>query len=65
MPKYDVNTYREIFYAFEIEADNVDEAIEKMRVIENSDDIESYAYEIRPLEIVEINELEVLWKNGK
>jgi len=58
VPKYDVNTYREIFYAFEIEADNVDEAIEKMRVIENSDDIESYAYEIRPLEIDEINELE-------
>ena len=58
MPKYDVNTYREIYYAFEIEADNVDEAIEKMRVIENSDDIESYAYEIRPLEIDEINELE-------
>ena len=58
MPKYDVNTYREIFYAFEIEADNVDEAIEKMRVIENSDEIESYAYERRPLEIDEINELE-------
>ncbi len=53
-----MNTYREIFYAFEIEADNVDEAIEKMRVIENSDDIESYAYEIRPLEIDEVNELE-------
>jgi hypothetical protein len=58
VPKYDVNTYREIYYAFEIEADNVDEAIEKMRVIENSDEIESYAYERRPLEIDEINELE-------
>ena len=58
MPKYDVNTYREIYYAFEIEADNVDEAIEKMRVIENSDEIESYAYERRPSEIDEINELE-------
>lgn len=58
MPKYDVNTYREIYYAFEIEADNVDEAIEKMRVIENSDEIESYAYERSPLEIDEINELE-------
>ena len=58
MPKYDVNTYREIYYAFEIEADNVDEAIEKMRVIENSDEIESYAYERMPLEIDEINELE-------
>jgi len=58
VPKYDVNTYREIYYAFEIEADNVDEAIEKMRVIENSDEIESYAYERRPSEIDEINELE-------
>ena len=53
-----MNTYREIYYAFEIEADNVDEAIEKMRVIENSDEIESYAYERSPLEIDEINELE-------
>ena len=58
MPKYDVNTYREIFYAVEIEADNVDQAIEKMRIIEKSEEIESYAYEIRPLEIDEINELE-------
>ncbi len=58
MPKYDVNTYREIYYAFEIEAENVDAAIEKMRVIEKSDDIESYAYEKTPLEIDEINELE-------
>ena len=58
MSKYDVNTYREIYYAFEIEADNVDEAIEKMRIIELSDDIESYAYEKSPLEIDEINELE-------
>ena len=60
MPKYDVNTYREIFYAFEIEADNVDQAIEKMRIIEKSDEIESYAYEIRPLEIDEINEINEL-----
>lgn len=58
MTKYDINTYREIYYAFEIEADNVDEAIEKMRIIELSDDIESYAYEKSPLEIDEINELE-------
>jgi len=49
VPKYDINTYREIFYALEIEADNVDAAIDKMRIIENSDDIKTYAYEIRPL----------------
>jgi hypothetical protein len=58
MPKYDINAYRETFYAFEIEADDVDSAIEKMRVIEASDEIESYAYEKRELEIDEINELE-------
>jgi len=59
VPKYDINAYREIFYAFEIEADDVDAAIEKMKIIEASDEIESYAYEKRELEIDEINELEV------
>jgi hypothetical protein len=58
MPKYDINAYREIYYAFEIEAENVDKAIEQMRSIESTDAVEDYAYDRYPLEIDEINELD-------
>jgi hypothetical protein len=58
MPKYDINAYREIYYAFEIEAKNVDKAIEQMRSIESTDAVEDYAYDRYPLEIDEINELD-------
>jgi len=58
MPKYNINAYRETYYSFEIEADDVDKAIEQMKTIELTDSVESYAYESYPLEIDEINELE-------
>jgi hypothetical protein len=58
MPKYSVNAYREIYYSFDIEADNVDKAIEQMRTIEITDNVEKYAYDWYPLEIDEITELE-------
>jgi len=58
MPKYNINAYKEIYYSFEIEADNVDKAIEQMRTIELTEDIEDYAYDLYPLEIDQINELE-------
>ena len=58
MPKYTINAYRETYYSFEIEADDVDKAIEQMKTIELTDDVESYAYDWYPLEIDEINELE-------
>jgi hypothetical protein len=58
MPEYDINAYREIYYAFEIEADSVDKAIEQMRSIESTDAVEDYAYDRYPLEIDEINELD-------
>lgn len=48
MPRYDINAYREIYYAFEIEAENVDKAIEQMRSIEHSGTVEDYAYERYP-----------------
>ena len=58
MPKYMINAYREIYYSFEAEADNVDNAIEQMRSIELTENVEDYAYDWYPLELDEINELE-------
>lgn len=58
MPKYMINAYREIYYSFEVEADNVDNAIEQMRTIELTENVEDYAYDWYPLELDEINELE-------
>jgi len=58
MTKYMINAYREIYYSFEVEADNVDNAIEQMRTIELTENVEDYAYDWYPLELDEINELE-------
>jgi hypothetical protein len=58
MPKYMINAYREIYYSFEVEADNVDNAIEQMRTIELTENVEDYAYDWYPLEVDEITELE-------
>ena len=58
MPKYTINAYREIYYSFEVEADDVDKAIEQMRTLELTDNVENYAYDWYPLEVDEINELE-------
>jgi hypothetical protein len=53
-----INAYREIYYSFEVEADSVDNAIEQMKVIELTENVEDYAYDWYPLEVDEINELE-------
>jgi len=58
MTKYMINAYREIYYSFEVEADNVDKAIEQMRTIELTENVEDYAYDWYPLELDEITELE-------
>ena len=58
MPKYMINAYREIYYSFEVEADDVDKAIEQMRTIELTENVEDYAYDWYPLELDEITELE-------
>ena len=58
MTKYMINAYREIYYSFEVEADNVDKAIEQMRTIELTENVEDYAYDWYPLERDEITELE-------
>lgn len=58
MPTYNLVAKREIFYELEIEADTEAEAIKEMERREISDNIEDYAYEWFPLEIVEIEEAE-------
>ena len=58
MPKYTINAYREIYYSFEVEADDVDKAIEQMRTLELTDNVENYAYDWYPLEVDENSELE-------
>ena len=58
MTKYMINAYREIYYSFEVEADNVDKAIEQMRTIELTENVEDYDYDWYPLELDEITELE-------
>ena len=60
MTKYMINAYREIYYSFEVEADNVDNAIDEMRSIELTENVEAYAYDWYPLEVDEINELETI-----
>ena len=53
-----INAIRETYYSFEIEADDVDQAIDKMRTIELTENVESYAYDWYPLEIDTVDELE-------
>lgn len=60
MTKYTINAYREIYYSFEVEAEDVDKAIEQMRTIELTDNVETYAYDWYPLEVDEITELETI-----
>ena len=49
---------REIFYELDIEADTEIEAVKEMRRRQWADNMEDYAYEVFPLEIVEIGEAE-------
>ena len=55
-----INAYREIYYSFEVEADNVDKAIDEMKTLELTDNVETYAYDWYPLEVDEITELETV-----
>lgn len=53
-----INASRETYYSFEVEADDVDKAIDEMKSIELTENVESYAYDWYPLEVDEITELE-------
>ena len=59
MPNYIITAKRETLYSFDIQADTEEEAIAEMNRIELTDDVESYAYDWYPLEVDEIEEVEV------
>ena len=58
MAKYTITAKREIFYEFEIEANSKDEALDEIKRIEISEDIEQYAYEWFPLDVDMIEEVD-------
>jgi hypothetical protein len=59
MPTYTIIAKRETYYDIPITANTEAEAIEEMNRREISEDIEEYAYDWFPLEIVEIEVDEV------
>ena len=59
MPLYTIIASREVQYEFNIEAEDEASAIEEINRIElTGNEVEEYAYDWYPLEIVEINEEE-------
>jgi hypothetical protein len=60
LTKYTILAKRETYYEFPIEADSEQEAIDKMRNIDDVADVDDYAYEYSALSIqtVEKNEVE-------
>jgi hypothetical protein len=58
MPKYNIVAKRETYYELEIEADTEAEAIKEMERREIAENIEDYAYDWFPLDIVELEEVE-------
>ena len=45
MPHYQITAKREVWYDIPVEANSKEEAIEKMMIIEGTQDIEEYAYD--------------------
>ena len=58
MPTYKIEARRETYYELEIEASSEEEAIKEMERREIVENIEDYAYDWFPLEVVEIREEE-------
>lgn len=58
MPTFKIEAKRQTCYELEIEADSKEEAIKEMKRRETAEEIEDYAYEWFPLEVVEIREEE-------
>ncbi len=58
MPLYRITATRETHYEFDIEADSEKQALEKMLQIELTKDLEEYAYEWFPLELIDVEEEE-------
>ena len=60
MPLYTILATRETEYSFDIEAASEQEAIAEMQRIETEENLENYAYEWFPLEVIEVIEEEEL-----
>ena len=58
MPLYKITAKRETFYEFEIEADSEKEALDEVERIELAEDVEEYANDWYPLELLECDEEE-------
>ena len=58
MATYYLTAKRETIYNFDIVADSEEEAIAEMTRIELEEDVEEYANDWYPLEVVEVEELE-------
>jgi hypothetical protein len=54
MPHFTIFATRETKYEFPIEAENEADAIEKMELIDISQDVEEYAYEYSAFTVTEI-----------
>ena len=57
MPLYSITAKREIFYEFKIEAESEKDALDEVERIELNGDVESYASDDFPLELLEVQEL--------
>jgi hypothetical protein len=60
MPLYTITASRETFYEFQIEAESEGEAITEANRIEVSENVEDYAYDWMPLEIIDVTEDEAV-----
>ena len=56
MPTFKITAKREIHYDFNIEADTQQDALDEINRIETAEDVEEYAYQWNPMEILEIEE---------
>jgi hypothetical protein len=57
LTKYTILAKRETYYEFPIEADSEQEAIDKMRNIDDVADVDDYAYEFSALVVSSIEEV--------
>ena len=60
MPLYTITATRETYYEFNIEAGSEGEAIGEVNKIELSPEIETYAYDWLPLQIIDVTDEEEL-----
>jgi hypothetical protein len=60
MPLYTITASRETFYEFQIEAESEGEAITEANRIEVRENVEDYAYDWMPLEIIDVTEDEAV-----